>query len=59
MDSDDSDSESDDESSNAYYDTASEDTMAKCVSDFIDVAFNKCLPRKTRRSVAEEFPHPA
>ena len=33
--------------------------MAKCVSDFIDVAFNECLPRKTRRSIAEEFPRPA
>ena len=63
MDSDDSDSESDDESStfdpNAYYDTAPEETTAKCVSEFIDIAFNKCLPRKTRRSIAEEFPRPA
>lgn len=63
MDSDDSDSESVDEPSsfdpNSYYDTAPEDTTAKCVSDFIDVAFNKCLPRKTRRNIAEEFPRPA
>ena len=42
-DPDESDSESDDDPSgfdpNEYYNTATQDTTAKCVSDFIDVAF--------------------
>lgn len=58
-----SDSDSDDDVSrfdpNAYYNTASQDTTAKCVSEFIDVAFKKCLPRKARKDFAEEFPRPA
>jgi hypothetical protein len=58
-----SDSNSDDDTNrfdpNAYYNTASQDTTAKCVSEFIDVAFKKCLPRKTRKDLAEEFPRPA
>ena len=29
------------------------------MSEFIDVAFKKCLPRKTRKDLAEEFPRPA
>ena len=52
-----SDSDSDDDVSrfdpNAYYNTASQDTTAKCVSEFIDVAFKKCLPRKARKDFAE------
>ena len=62
IDPEESDSDSDDDASrfdpNAYYNTASQDTTAKCVSEFIDVAFKKCLPRKTRRDFAEEFPRP-
>ena len=58
-----SDSDSEDDQNcfdpNAYYNTSSEDTTAKCVSDFINVAFKRCLPRKTRKSLAEEFPRPA
>ncbi len=62
-DPDESDSDSDDDPScfdpNAYYSTATQDTTAKCVSEYIDVAFKKCLPRKVRRDLADEFPRPA
>ena len=37
---------------------ATQDTTAKCVSEYIKVAFKKCLPRKVRRDLADEFPHP-
>ena len=29
------------------------------MSDFIDTAFKKCLPRKTRKRLADEYPRPA
>ena len=60
---DESDSESDEDVSSFdldnYYNTISDDTTAQCVSDFIDTAFKKCLPRKTRKFLAHEYPRPA
>ena len=42
--------------SDSDYNTASQDTTAKCVSEFIDVSSKKCLPRKIHKEFAEEFP---
>ena len=58
----DSDSDSDEDAYSfdvdTYYNTAPDDTTPQCVSDFMDVAFKKCLPRRTRRFLAEEYPRP-
>lgn len=60
---DDSDSESDEDACSFdlddYYNTAADDSTAQCVSDFMDTAFKKCLPRKTRKRLADEYPRPA
>ena len=50
-----SDSDSDDDASrfdpNAYYNTASQDTTTKCVSEFIDVASKNVFQERHARSL--------
>ena len=61
LNSDDSDSDSEESDCfdpNSYYQTATEDNTAECVSSFMDVSFKRPLSRKTRKDIAEEFPRP-
>ena len=59
IDPEESDPDSDDDAShfdpNAYYNTASQDTTAKCVSEFMNVAFKNVSQERHARTLQKSF----